>query len=429
MDNVLTLILGGGRGTRLFPLTKNRSKPAVPIGGKYRIIDVPVSNCIRSNLKKIYVITQFNSKSLNHHISHTYRFDNFENSFVDILAAQQTDTSQDWYMGTADAVRHNLRYIEDHVEAEHVLILSGDQLYRMDFAHLFAVHKRENADMTLASYPVPREHVGGLGIMKIKNVNDYYQICNFAEKPSDPKVVDDFFFDFSLLQNNKNANLEFSLNDNSASHLASMGIYLFKKQVLVDILRSSNVSDFGHHVVPQLIQDGKVVPYFFNGYWEDIGTVRSFHQANLDLVSSFPALNLYEQNGGFFTNCRYLSPPHFGNATLHNTLVAEGAIVHGGTFRESLIGLRSQIAQGADFEKVVMLGADYYEKKGKVPSIGKNAVIKNAIIDKNVRIGDNCRIVNENNLQTYDDEENNVYIREGIVILGKGASLPENFVL
>lgn len=423
MERVLTLILGGGRGTRLFPLTKNRSKPAVPIGGKYRIIDVPVSNCIRAYLKKIYVITQFNSKSLNHHINHTYRFDNFENAFVDILAAQQTETSENWYRGTADAVRSNLPYIKDHTETKHVLILSGDQLYRMNFGELLKVHERQDADMTLASYPVSRSQVPGLGVMKVVRKDSYFQISDFAEKPQEASVVDDFAFDFNAFP------LEQDSKNKDVSHLASMGIYLFKKEVLIDLLESSDAQDFGHHVVPHLIRNGKVVPYFFSGYWEDIGTIRSFHQANLDLVGSDPEFNLYEQGKLLLTNCRYLPPAHLGESQITNCLVSEGAFVKGGTFSSSLIGLRSQIEKDVVFDKVVMLGADYYEKEGVVPSIGKGCVMHNTIIDKNVRIGNNCRFVNEQNLQTYDDDKNNIYIRDGIIVIAKDSVIPDNFVL
>lgn len=421
MNNILTLILGGGRGTRLFPLTKDRSKPAVPIGGKYRIIDVPISNCIQSDLKKIYVVTQFNSKSLNHHINHTYRFDNFENSFVDILAAQQTEASETWYMGTADAVRRNLTYVKDHSEVDHVLILSGDQLYRMDYRKLINVHLQENADMTIATYPVLREQVGALGVMQVKKTESFYQVSNFAEKPSDPQIVNDYAFDFS--------SLPFQGDFGSSSHLASMGIYLFKKEVLIDILDSSDVIDFGHHIVPELIRKSKVVPYFFSGYWEDIGTIQAFHQANIDLVGANPKFNLYKKHGIFFTNCRYLPPPLMDKVTMDNVLVAEGAVLRGGTFRNSLIGLRSKISKGVDLDNVVLLGADYFSRQGRKPIIGENSMIKNAIIDKNVIIGKNSRIVNEKNVETYDDEPNGVYIRDGIVVIAKNSTLPDNFVL
>lgn len=424
MHNVIALILGGGKGTRLHPLTEARSKPAVPIGGKYRIIDIPVSNCINSDIRKMFVVTQFNSKSLNHHINHAYRFDIFSKRFVDILAAEQTYDNINWYQGTADAVRHNMRYIQDYDDCDTVLILSGDQLYRMDYRELYKFHIEQDADMTLATLPVPVEQVPSFGIMKITRDDEKYRVSDFAEKPKDFGIIQKYATSETVLKS-------LGFEDMTRTHLASMGIYMFKRKVLERVLTESSDPDFGHHIIPQLISSGGVAPYIFDGYWEDIGTIKSFHQANLDLVGENPTFKVYEPEAPFYTNPRFLPPAFIDGADMDATLVAEGARILGGHLRNSVVGLRSMIRTNTVLHNVVMLGADYYEddltENYDIPmGIGEGTVIKNAIIDKNARIGAGVKLENRKEYSHYDPHDDfQFYVRDGVIVVPKNAVIPD----
>lgn len=429
MENIISLILGGGKGTRLYPLTKSRSKPAVPFGGQYRIIDVPVSNCINSNILKMFVVTQFNSKSLNHHINHAYRFDTFSHGFVDILAAELTNDNVNWYQGTADAVRRNLRYIQDYSDCDTVLILSGDQLYRMDFRKLYEWHLDQKADMTLATLPVLESKVPSFGIMKVGQKDGLMRVKDFAEKPKDTPTIKDYRTSAADLN-------ALGFADTRRAHLASMGIYMFKKEVLIEALTKSNEDDFGHNIIPNLIAEKEVAPYIFNGYWEDIGTIRSFHEANLALVGDNPAFELYRPDAPFFTNPRFLPPSFVDGADIDRAILGEGSRILGGFIHNSMIGVRSVIRNNATLKNVVMLGADFYEKpedaaRAKVPmGIGEDCIIHDAIIDKNARIGKGVRITNEKQLTDYDPGGKAGYcIRDGIVVIEKNAIIPDGTVI
>ncbi len=431
MQNVIALILGGGKGTRLYPLTKYRSKPAVPLAGKYRIIDIPISNCINSGIRKMFVITQFNSKSLNHHINHAYRFDIYGGRFVDILAAEQTMESTDWYQGTADAVRRNLRYLEDYSECDTVMILSGDQLYRMDLEAYYWAHKESGADMTLACLPVAREKASSFGLLKVAPVDGRYRIIEFAEKPKEPARLKSLEASVEELK-------ELGFNDPSRRHLASMGIYIFNKKVLIEELNRDLAQDFGHHIIPRMIQKGNVAPFIFNGYWEDIGTIASFHQANLDLVGDNPKFKLYTPEAPLYTNPRFLPPAYVDGADIDKALVADGSIIMGGHIRNSVIGLRSVIQMNVTLHNVVMLGADFFESveqrtpsAGHIPlGIGEGSIIKNAIIDKNARIGRNVRLENTAGKMDYDPPNcPGVVIRDGIIVIEKNATVPDFYKL
>ncbi len=428
MKNIVTFILGGGKGTRIFPLTKSRSKPAIPIGGKYRIIDVPISNCINSNVLKIFVLTQFNSKSLNHHINNAYRFDHFSKSFVDILPAEQTHETEHWYQGTADAIRRSLKYLDSYPECDKVLILSGDQLYRMDFRDLYRSHMEQQAEVTIATCPVSLDSVSEFGIMKVQEKNGLHRITEFVEKPQDPVIIEDFRLPADIQQKT-------GFQDPGKQHLASMGIYLFNRDVLYRYLQETEDHDFGKEVIPRLISEREVVPYFFDGYWEDIGTIKAFHRANLDLLGKNPNFKLYEVNSPIYTNPRFL-PPACIQGTLSNSIIADGATVLGGTITNSIIGLRSCIAANVNIEDTLIMGADWYESdleklnaatNNKIPlGIGEGSIIRNAIIDKNVRIGKNVRITNQNNHQNYDDPNGTYVIKDGIVVIPKGTVIIDN---
>lgn len=431
MQNIIALILGGGKGTRLYPLTKYRSKPAVPLAGKYRIIDIPISNCINSGIKRMFVITQFNSKSLNHHINHAYRFDIYGGMFVDILAAEQTMESHDWYQGTADAVRRNLRYLEDYSDCDTVLILSGDQLYRMDFSQLYKVHLESEADMTLACLPVSRSKASSFGILKISEREKKMRIVDFYEKPKEAERLKYLECSFEELQ-------QLGFFDPNRTFLASMGIYLFKKKILIEELTKDNSTDFGQHIIPKMIQTRQVAPFIFNGYWEDIGTIASFHQANLALVAENPPFKLYTPEAPLYTNPRFLPPAYLDACDIKQALIADGTIIMGGYIHNSVIGLRTVIQRNVTLQNTVVLGADYYEpvelrsaRPGHIPlGIGEGTIIKNAIIDKNARIGQNVRLENLKNLTHFDDNKcPGVYIRDGIIVVEKNATVPDFYEL
>jgi glucose-1-phosphate adenylyltransferase len=419
-ERTLAIIMGGGAGTRLFPLTKDRSKPAVPIGGKYRIVDIPISNCLNSGLRSIYVLTQFNSMSLHRHIQASYKFDNFSRSFVDILAAQQTPEGSQWYQGTADAVRQNMRYFLER-PFDYYIILSGDQLYRMDFRALLHQHIRSGADITLAIKPVERAQVSEFGIMQS---DAHRRVTKFVEKPTDEAVLSEFRMGPELLA---------SIGSGAEEELfqASMGIYVFNRDVLVDCLNNDLV-DFGKHIIPQSIEQRQISGYIFNGYWEDIGTIRAFYEANLDLTDLLPQYSFFEPSTPIYTHPRFLPGSKINGATLRQAIIADGCIISDAHIERSVIGVRSKIESGATIRNSVVMGADYYEtdqpsERQRLPQIGigRNCVIDRAIIDKNARIADGVVITPEG--KPPDLDAGNYFIRDGIVVVPKNAVIPAGF--
>jgi glucose-1-phosphate adenylyltransferase len=422
MDNVLAVILGGGKGTRLHPLTKERSKPAVPLGGKYRLIDIPVSNCINSGIVRIHVLTQFNSASLNRHIARTYRFSQFANGFVEILAAEQTPDSPDWFQGTADAVRQNFRHIKS-THASTILILSGDHLYRMDYQKFIRHHRESGADITVAVTAIPPDEASEFGLLK---VDDSGRVIEFREKPKG-EMLETMRVDTSVL----------GLEAEEAVRrpfLASMGIYVFSLDVLERLLETPSWVDFGKEVIPAAINDYKVSSYLYNGYWEDIGTISAFFRANMELTDVLPRFNFFDMESPIYTRPRFLPGTKVRNAQIINSIVSEGCIINESTIRRSIIGIRSRIESGTNFDHVLMMGADEYESLDELRQnreigrpdigVGKFCAIRNAIIDKGVRIGNNVRLLNENNIQ---DADGDFYcIRDGIIIIPKDAVVPDN---
>ncbi|HYQ81798.1 MAG TPA: glucose-1-phosphate adenylyltransferase [Anaeromyxobacteraceae bacterium] len=417
MRDCIAVILGGGRGTRLFPLTSERSKPAVPIGGKYRLIDIPISNCLNANLRRIFVLTQYNSESLNKHISQTYKFDIFSDSFVTILAAEQTDESPDWFQGTADAVRQSLHHLRNHRSSE-VLILSGDQLYQGDFRRLQNTHRSAGADATVAVIPVPREQTTGLGILKMDGQG---RIVQFEEKPP-PERLD---------------GLESDIPGYGRGFLASMGIYMFGRETLEKVLADPTPVDFGRHVIPNAIATLRVQAHVFRGYWEDVGTIASYYQANLALTDPIPAFDFYDALRPVYTQPRHLPATKIEGCTLKRALVSEGCIVMGAEIERSVVGIRSRVGAGACLRASLMLGADFYETleeierakaRGLPPvGVGEGALVERAILDKNARIGRNARIVNEGKVQHADGQ--GYYIRDGIVLVPKNGVIPDGTVI
>ena len=426
MTAVLGVILGGGRGTRLYPLTKDRAKPAMPIGGRYRLVDIPLSNCINSGLRRIYVLTQFNSVSLHRHIHETYKLDAFSGGYVEILAAQQTGVDLNWFEGTADAVRQNRRHL-DISDAEQILILSGDQLYRMDFRDLVASHVSAGAEVTVAALPVARQDASGLGILQ---VDASRRIVNFVEKPQEPAQLDALRCDPEVLQAH-------GIEPRGREHLASMGIYLFEKGVLFDLLAHEQFIDFGREVFPHAIGERRVHAHLFDGYWQDIGTMRSFYETNLSLTDLVPPFDLYDSRAQIFTRPRFLPPTKIQKATIENSILAEGAIVDSAEIRHAIIGLRTVVREGAVIRDSILMGADYYEddpshrrdiSPGMPPlGIGRGTRIRNAIIDKNARIGESCVI--ENARGVTEAETESYTIRDGIVVVPRKAVLPPGTVI
>ncbi len=420
-NKVLSVILGGGQGSRLQPLTSQRSKPAVPIAAKYRLVDIPISNCLNSKLKKIFVLTQFNSASLNHHIKNTYVFDLFSKGYVAILAAEQTVGNSNWYQGTADAVRQNRSHFE-HIDFEYMLILSGDQLYHMDFRKMIKQHRESNADLSIATIPVDAESATGFGIMKTDSDNN---ITSFIEKPSHDQLTD------WVSDTGKKMQAE------NKHYLASMGIYLFSRDVLKDFVFNSEHHDFGKHIIPEIIRTKNVKSYQYEGYWEDIGTVKSFHKANLDLAANVPKFNLYDSKHPIYTRPRMLPPGKVVGTELENVVVSEGSIIHAKSIKNSIIGIRTRIGEDTVIEDTYIMGSDSYEslvelerhKKENTTAIGvgNNCRIKNAIIDKNVRIGNNVTINGGSHLQDTETEEYKII--DGIVVVKKDVTLKDNFTL
>ncbi|MGH7896629.1 MAG: glucose-1-phosphate adenylyltransferase [Candidatus Binatia bacterium] len=413
MPKAIVVILGGGRGTRLMPLTRYRSKPAVPLGGKYRLIDITVSNAINSGLRQIFVLTQFQSASLNRHVSSTFRFDPFSQGFVEILAAEQTEESSDWYQGTSDAVRKQMpRFLSR--DWNYVLILSGDHLYKMDYGPFLQAHIDSRAEMTVGVVPVPRDSVGGLGILRLER--DW--IVGFVEKPKDPAVLDRFELDVATAR-------RVGLRDLNQRFLASMGIYVFNRDVLEQVVRDSRAVDFGREVIPEALEKRRVRGYFFQDYWEDIGTIGAFYRANIALTDAEPQFNLVDPAWPIYTAARYLPPARISNCTIRDSLISDGSRLEGAEVEGSVIGIRSQISAGTKIKDSVLLGADYYEDwaPGKGPlGIGRNCVIERAIVDKNARIGAGCVI---RNVEGVTEAEGKGYaIREGVVIIPKNETLP-----
>jgi glucose-1-phosphate adenylyltransferase len=423
--DVISVILGGGAGTRLFPLTKDRSKPAVPLAGKYRIVDIPISNCLNSGLKRIFLLTQFNSSSLHRHIQQSYQFDDFSNGFVEIMAAQQTPSNDAWYQGTADAVRQNLGHFAN-APHKYVLILSGDQLYRMNFREVLAQHIQSGAEVTVATIPVSRTDAGSFGIMQIDGEE---RITRFVEKPKEDALLDSLRMDGGVRH-------KLGIHDGSDLLLASMGIYVFNRDVLEKALAGKHV-DFGKHIIPNLIKTGRLFSYVYQGYWEDIGTIKAFFDANLDLVNEIPKFNFFDTQAPIFTHARYLPASKIVRAHLERAAIADGCIIVDATIEHSIIGIRSRIEAGAFIKDAIIMGHDDYETPQEIQSaierglpplgVGRNTHIERAIIDKNARIGDNVRISPEGRPENYDGDNYN--IRDGIVVVPKGGVIRSGTVL
>jgi glucose-1-phosphate adenylyltransferase len=416
---VLAIILGGGQGSRLYPLTDQRSKPAVPIAGKYRLVDIPISNCINSDIKKMYVLTQFNSASLNRHIKNTYHFSFFSKAFVDVLAAEQTPFSESWFQGTADAVRQSLHHFERH-EFDHALILSGDQLYQMDFRKMINEHISKKADISIATLPVNDKDAPEFGILKT-NENNF--ISSFIEKP-DKKLLPEWASDVSE-----------EMKKEGRKYLASMGIYVFNRKLLFDLLENPDTVDFGKEIIPQSINNLKVLSYQYEGYWTDIGNIDSFFEANIGLTDDIPKFDLYDKNRRVYTRARMLPTSKISGTSLNKTVIAEGCIIQAAKIERSVIGIRSRIGNESTVINTYMMGNDYYEsleeislnKIGILMGIGERCFIKNAIIDKNCRIGDDVRINGGAHLP--DIETDTYVIRDGIVAIKKNAVIPKGFVI
>jgi glucose-1-phosphate adenylyltransferase len=426
--NILAVILGGGAGTRLSPLTQQRSKPAVPLGGKYRLVDIPISNCINSDILRIFVLTQYNSASLNKHIAQTYRFSQFSNGFVEILAAEQTPTSPEWFQGTADAVRQVLPHIADW-GIDTLLILSGDHLYRMDYRQFLARHFETDADVTISVIPFVREQAEDFGLLKVEPSG---RIIEFSEKPKG-----------EALEAMRVDTTAFGLSPSEAARrpfLASMGIYVFKYEWLTELLaRDSAWNDFGKQIIPAAIKCCNVQAFMFDGYWEDIGTIDAFHRANLDLTATIPKFNLFDTEAPIYTRARYLPPSKVNNCQINQSIVAEGCIINRAVINRSLIGVRTRIDFGAQIDDTYVMGADYYQgiedmesdAKGGIPriGIGEGAVIRNAIVDKNARIGAGVRLVNERNLPDQIAPDGSWHIRDGIIIVPKNGIVRDGTVV
>ncbi|HGY54915.1 MAG TPA: glucose-1-phosphate adenylyltransferase [Caldithrix abyssi] len=420
MAQLTAVILGGGRGTRLDPLTRMRAKPAVPIGGKFRLIDIPMSNCLHSGVRNIFILTQFNTESLHRHIYNTYRFDQFSKGFVRILAAQQTSDNQDWYQGTADAVRKNLRFLKS--ADEHIIILSGDHLYRMDYRKFFQHHLDTNADITIAVKPINRQEASEFGILK---VNGDFRITDFVEKPKEDDILDAYQTEPTLFE-------KFEIETHGRTHLASMGIYIFRKEALFDVLSDNTKEDFGKEVIPDNLKNKNVYAYFFDGYWEDIGTMRAFFEAHFELTQPVPRFNFYDEDYPFYTHARFLPASKIYNCQINQSLIAEGSILLGSIIEHSVVGIRAFIDEGTYVQRSVIMGNSYYEtikdrnrnKNEHVPNlgIGNNCIIRNAIIDMDCKIGNNVQLINKDNLQ---DADTDLYsIHDGIIIIPKGTVIP-----
>jgi glucose-1-phosphate adenylyltransferase len=420
---VIAVILGGGAGTRLYPLTASRSKPAVPIAGKYRLVDIPISNCINSGINRMFVLTQFNSASLNKHIKNTYHFSIFSSAFVDILAAEQTPDNPSWYQGTADAVRKSLRHLSQH-EFDYVLCLSGDQLYQMDFQEMINKHRESGADISVATIPVHAKEASDFGILKADHKG---HITSFIEKPKQ-----------DLLPDWKSETSE-EMQKQGRVYLASMGIYIFNRKLIFDQLleEHKNATDFGKEILPKSIGIHKIMSYEYDGYWTDIGNIYSFFEANLALTADIPPFNLFDNSNAVYTRARMLPPAKISGTTLEKTIIAEGSIINASRIENSVIGIRSRIGHGTTVVSSYIMGSDYFETIEEMQhsverglpklGIGERCYIRNAIVDKNCRIGNDVRINGSNHLENTD---HSLYtIKDGIVVVKKGSILPDGFVI
>ena len=427
MNNVISLVLGGGKGTRLFPLTQYRSKPAVPLAGKYRIIDIPISNCLNSSLSKIYLLTQFNSVSLHRHIRDTYKFDRFSGGFVEILAAQQSQDAaeSDWYQGTADAVRKNLRYVEQY-GVDYVLILSGDQIYRMNYAEMLATHRGSKADVTIATTPVTAEAAKAFGVMKF---DDSGRVTGFVEKPKTPEALAPVRVDAAWMKSR-------GIDAGNRDCLANMGIYLFNRDVLVELLRSTTHEDFGKEIFPMAIQTKRVQVHLFDGYWEDIGTIKNYFEANIALASTRPPFDFAAEDSPIYTQARSLPPTRQEDATIKHSLISDGSVIGAGaTIENSVIGLRCRIGKNVTIRNTVVMGADYYQRAehrkydletGRPPiGIGDGTTIDGCIIDKNCRIGRNINL--RSPVDGKDQDLREALIRDGVLVLPKETELHDGW--
>ena len=421
-SSVIAIILGGGRGTRLFPLTDHRSKPAVPVGGKYRLVDIPISNCLNSDIRRIYVLTQFNSASLNRHIKNTYNFDVFSSGFVDILAAEQTADNYEWFQGTADAVRQSIHHMENH-DYEHVLILSGDQLYQMDYRKMLERHKENESDLTVATIPVIAEDATGFGIMK---TNKEGMIDSFVEKP-----------DLEELQKWK-SNVSEPYASQGKHYLASMGIYIFNREMLIKLFNDNpDATDFGKEIIPKTLNEGmRVSSYEFGGYWEDIGTIKAFFDANLALADTVPEFNLYDNDNFIYTRARLLPASKIMGTTMEHCLMAEGCIVEASRIVRSVIGIRSRIGKATTVENSIIMGNDHFQSREYIDNaspekpamgIGQRCFLSNCIIDKNVSIGNDVRIVGGSDIPDGDHKYH--FMRDGIAIVRKGVTIPDGTII
>ena len=427
-DNVVAVILGGGAGSRLFPLTHERSKPAVPLGGTYRLIDVPVSNCINSEVTHIFVLTQYNSASLNRHITRTYRFSRFSSGFVEVLAAEQTKENPEWFQGTADAVRQVLPHLRDQ-RVDTLLILSGDHLYRMDYRKFLQRHFDTNADMTISVHPCRPDEASEFGLLKTDAAG---KIVEFREKPKGDE-----------LESMRVDTTNFGLNKEEAGNrpfLASMGIYVFNYDRMVELLQADPSGvDFGREIIPAAINKYNVQAYLFNGYWEDIGTIRAFYEANLDLAAPLPKFNFFDTSAPIYTRSRYLPPSKMHGCDIDNSMISEGCILNGVKVRNSIIGLRSRIDKGVDIQDSIVMGSDYFESLAELTSdvatgkphigIGENTVMRRAIIDKNVRIGKDVKLLNQDGAMEREADDKSFYIRDGIIIIPKNAVIADGTVI
>ena len=416
MHNTVALVLGGGRGTRLFPLTSIRSKPAVPLGGMYRLIDIPISNCINSGLNRIFVLTQFMSTSLHGHIRRTYTFDHFSGGYVEVLAAQETmNEGTDWYQGTADAVRKNLVEI-DRADIDYVVILSGDQLYRMDYRSLLRTHLRNNADVTISCIPVTREDARGFGVMQLEESG---KVKGFVEKPQTEEELDAVRTDPAWIESKR-------IESKGRDILASMGIYVFNRKLLVDLLKETDHADFGKEVFPEAINKYHVQTHLFDGYWEDIGTVKAFYEANLALASEQPSFQLTTPQAPIYSRPRFLPPSNITNATINGSMIANGCVIgEGCTIENSIIGLRQIIGKNVTIKNSILMGADFYETDPDqlTLGIGDNTVIEGAIVDKDCRIGSNVSIVNNLSIEDSGQDHPVCVVRDGIPVIVKGSSI------
>jgi glucose-1-phosphate adenylyltransferase len=425
MPNVVGVIMAGGQGSRLFPLTKVRSKPAVPVAGRFRLIDIPISNCIHSNVRSIFVLTQFASESLHRHIFTTYRFDSFHRDYITLLSAQQTLENRNWYQGTADAVRQNLEFIED--PGALVLILSGDHLYRMDYRKFVDFHLTAGAEISIAVTPVRAEQAHEFGVMK---VNSRGRITEFHEKPKTPEDVE-------RMRVEENVFAQFDTPANGRTHLASMGVYLFNQGVLRDLLAHTETKDFGKEVIPHAIGERKVCGHFFDGYWEDIGTIRSFFDAHMDLTRPLPRFDFYDEERPIFTFPRFLPGSKILGADVAHTILCEGSIVNRSRIRDAIVGIRTRIGENCRIERAVVMGADFYESLDEIErnrdrgvpdvGIGRDCEIRDAIVDKNARIGHGVRLVNRNGVAA-ETADNHVIV-DGIIVVPKDAVIPDGTVI